>query len=55
MTTKQIAAAAAKKALPFELAKHIREILDAAKKEYGSSWTDDDVEAKVQELVFGEE
>lgn len=48
--------AAQKKAnVKFELALKIRELLDAAKKEYGSTeWADDDIETSVIELVTGE-
>ncbi len=39
----------------YELAKAIREMLDAARKEYGpQAWDDDELEMHIQELVFEE-
>lgn len=55
MTKTQIEKEAAKANRKYELARQIRELLDAAKKEYGAEWGNDDVEAEVQRLVFDEE
>jgi hypothetical protein len=59
MTSKQIEAKQSETArrteLLFGTAKRIRELLDAAKKEYGAEpWDDDDIEANVLDLVTGE-
>jgi hypothetical protein len=56
MKVKTIMAKQQKENVKFELAVRIREMLDAAKKEYGAQdWEDDDVENEVSELVFGED
>lgn len=40
---------------PFELAKTIRKMLDAARQDYGpAKWDEDEVEAAIGELVFEE-
>jgi len=55
MTVKQIQQEAEKAAVPYELAVQIRELLDKAKATYGATrWDDDDVEARVLDLVAGE-
>jgi hypothetical protein len=55
MTINQIEKAQSKATLKFELAKHIRELLDEAKKTYGAQdWDDDELEACICELVFEE-
>lgn len=39
----------------YEIAKAVRSLLDAARKEYGpTAWDDDDMDSQIQELVFGE-
>jgi anaerobic ribonucleoside-triphosphate reductase len=59
MNTKQIdaalAAAQKQNAVKYETAKHIRERLDAARREYGpKTWDEDDVESTILDLVTGE-
>jgi hypothetical protein len=55
MTSKQISdrmnAATRKVTIKFETAQRIRELLDTARKDYGSDWDDDDVEGSILELV----
>ncbi|MEO7895888.1 MAG: hypothetical protein ABIR65_01195 [Pseudolysinimonas sp.] len=51
MTTTNISKAQEKANVPFEVAKKIRQLLDEAKKAYGSGWDDADVEGKIMELV----
>lgn len=48
--------AAQKKAnVKYEIALKIRELLDAAKKEYGATeWNDDEMESKIVELITEE-
>ena len=53
MTAVQIEERQARANVPFEVAKQIRELLNAAKKDYGAKdWVDDDVECTIQALVF---
>jgi hypothetical protein len=55
MTTKQIEAKQMKETLVFETAKKIRELLDAARKEYGASeWDDNGKEQETLDLVTEE-
>lgn len=55
MTKTQITKAQEKANVKFQLAIQIRELLDAAKKQYGSQdWEDDDMESEVLDLVSGE-
>lgn len=55
MTVTKIEKAKEKAMMKFELAKQIRELLDAARKEYGATdWDDDDMEAGILELVTEE-
>lgn len=55
MTTTQISKKAARAMTKFEIAKQIRELLDAAKKAYGATeWTDEDLEGQILELVTEE-
>lgn len=55
VTLKEIATMQARSNVPFDLARQIREMLDTARKEYGpTAWEDDDIETKLQELIFGE-
>ena len=55
MTTKQIEAAQKRENVRFEVAKQIRALLDAAKKDNGFTGDDwPDVEAEIIELVTGE-
>jgi hypothetical protein len=53
--TKRHAMETKKLNLKFETAKKIRELLDEAKKAYGSDWEDDDMESSILELVTEEE
>lgn len=56
MTSKQIENARMKYNVKFEIAKQIRELLDAARKEYGpTEWDDNDMETEVLELVTSTE
>ena len=56
MTSKQIGAKQMKANLVFETAKKIREILDAARKEYGAeAWDENDEECATLALVTDEE
>lgn len=53
MTLAQIEKQAAREMKKFEIAKQIRSLLDAAKKEYGASdWSDEDMEGEISRLVF---
>ena len=53
MTQNQIEKRMQQEMVPYQLAKQIRELLDAAKKSYGAQdWTDADVEQRISELVF---
>lgn len=53
MTMKKIEAEQKKDSIKFELAKQIRALIDAARKEYGADdWDGDDIESRVCELVF---
>lgn len=55
MTSQKIEAAKNRAALPYETAKAIRELLDAARKQYGpTDWDSDDVEQTIIELVTEE-
>ena len=55
MNAAKIEAAKVKAAIPYEVAKQIRELLDQARKSYGpSDWDGDDIEARVIELVTEE-
>ncbi len=55
MTSQKIQQQAARELKKFEIAKQIREILDAARKEYGpTDWDDDEMESRIAELVFEE-
>lgn len=54
MTIKEIQVAQDKNNIQFETAKKIRQLLDDAKKSYGSEWLDDDIENKIIELATGE-
>lgn len=55
MTKAKIMEQARKAQIPYTVAAQIRELLDAARKEYGpTDWDDDDIESKVAELVFEE-
>lgn len=55
MTKSQIEKVQVKANAKYEVAKAIRELLDAAKKTYGATeWADDDMETEIQTLVFEE-
>lgn len=55
MTKTQIEKKAAREMVKFEMAARIREILDAARKEYGAGdWDDDEIENQIADLVFAE-
>ena len=55
MTTKQIEAKMNRDRIPYETAIKIRELLDAARKQYGADdWDGDDCESRVIELVTEE-
>lgn len=55
MKTAKIMEKAKRAQVPYTVAAQIRELLDAARKEYGpTDWDDDDIESKVAELVFEE-
>ena len=55
MTSQEIQKMADREMKKYELAKQIRDLLDAAEKEYGSqAWADDDMEAEICQLVFEE-
>lgn len=55
MTVAQLEKAQAREALLFETAKRVRELLDAARKEYGAEDYDErDGEARILELVTEE-
>lgn len=55
MTSSKIQKKAEREMKKFELAKQIREMLDAARKEYGpTDWDDDDIESQIAEMVFEE-
>jgi hypothetical protein len=55
MTTKEIEKKMSQERIPYETAIKIRELLDAARKEYGGQeWDDNDHESKVLELVTEE-
>ncbi len=55
MTKNQIEKRQAAANVKFEMAKKIRELLDAARKEYGpSDWDGDDLESEIAALVFEE-
>lgn len=55
MTVAQIEKRKMEEARKYEIAKAIRSLLDAARKEYGpTAWDEDDMDSQVQELVFGE-
>jgi hypothetical protein len=56
VTTKQIEASRVKANIKFELAKQIRDLLDAARKDFGAQdWDDNDMENEILELVTSEE
>lgn len=55
MKVKTIMQKAARDNVKFELAAKMREMLDAAKKQYGEEWDDDSVEEQIAELVFGDD
>lgn len=53
MTKAKIMEQGRKAQIPYTVAAQIRELLDAARKEYGASeWDDEDVDNTVSELVF---
>lgn len=53
MTTAQIEKRQSQANVPYEVAKQIRALLDAARKEYGpTQWDENDVQCVIQELVF---
>ena len=55
MTLNQIEKQAAREMKKFEIAKQIRALLDAARKEYGTQdWNDEDMEGEISRLVFEE-
>lgn len=55
MTTNQIQKKAEREMIKYEVAKQIRELLDAARKSYGpTDWDDENKEDEVIELVTGE-
>lgn len=55
MTKAQIAKKAEQAQIPFCVAAQIRELLDAARKEFGADdWDSEDVESTVLDLVTGE-
>jgi len=55
MTVVQIEKRKNDEARKYEIAKAVRSLLDAARKEYGpSSWDDDDMDSQIQQLVFEE-
>lgn len=53
MSTKKITAEQEKLNVKFELAKQIRQMIDEAKKKFGSDW-DEQWESEIAELVFDE-
>lgn len=56
MTIDQIHAVQAQTNVKYDLAKKIREILDAGAEHYGAEqWEEDSVESEVLELVTGEQ
>jgi hypothetical protein len=55
MNMKQIEKKQARSQVPYEVAKQIRALLDESRKSYGATdWDDDELELKIQELVFEE-
>lgn len=55
MTSTQIAKAQTRSQIPFTAALRIREVLDAARKEYGPTrYDDEDIESQIIELVTSE-
>lgn len=55
MTKAEIEKKAAREMVKFEVAKQLREILDAARKQYGpQDWDGDELENQIADLVFGE-
>lgn len=55
MSQNEIEKMQAKSNVKFDVARKIRELLDAAMKEYGAAeWEDDSMETEISELVFGD-
>lgn len=53
MTSAKIQKKAERELRKFELAKQIRELLDAARKDYGpGDWDAEEIEAQICEMVF---
>ena len=56
MTMAKINKLQARENIKYEVAKQIRELLDAARKSFGpQDWDDDDIESAICELVFEED
>lgn len=55
MTVVQIEKLKNDEARKYEIAKAVRTLLDAARKEYGpTAWDEDDMDSQIQQLVFEE-
>lgn len=55
MTVAQIEKRKNDEARKYEIAKAVRTLLDAARKDYGpTAWDEDDMDSQIQQLVFEE-
>lgn len=55
MTVAQIEKRKNEEARKYEIAKAVRSLLDAARKEYGpTAWDEDNMDSQIEDLVFSE-